>query len=217
MNKVIYCLLLLALVSCNNAENGEKDDQNTSSDTTPLKAPKAFKILEASDVDLSKISYEGEIVMKRFWQDANGENIVLFTKQEDKTKGEADIFVYHQAINEGNIKSLQDLKESVKDCADADLFLDFDERAIIISDLDDNGFGEITFAYSAACVTDVSPHDLSLHLFENGRDYSLIGYTEVKVSVDDSVGGAITSTQFDEASPSFLPHANKIWERIKKQ
>lgn len=215
MRSVIHFLFLLVIVSCDSSSASEKNQEGTSPDSEPLVEPKEFTVIDSSAFDMSKLSYEGEITTKRFWQDAKGENIVLFTGQEDLEKGEADIFVYQYVINEGTAELVKDLKASVKDCADADLFLDFDERAFSVSDLDQDNIGEITFAYRMACVTDVSPHSLELHLFEDGSDYALVGDTEVQVAPDERIGGQIRETHFDNASSSFLPKVKEIWEIIK--
>ena len=224
MKNAIALLLLQALVSCNTAGGGEENTEEVVSDTVnvetetntePEVVPQAFTVMDASEFDLSQLSYTGEMKMKKFWLDAKGENIVLFTGQEDLDKGEATLFVYHYLINEGKAELLKEITGSVTDCADADLFLDFNEEALSVSDLDENNIGEITFAYRKACVTDVSPHDLVLHLLEDGNEYSLVGYNEVQIGPQDRIGGNVIEKNFDGASPSFFAHANEVWEKIK--
>ena len=51
-----------------------------------------------------------------------------------------------------------------KNC-DYDLTLEFIENSIEVTNLDNNNFGEITFAYKKACISDVSPKDLKLLMF----------------------------------------------------
>ena len=119
-------------------------------------------------------------------------------------------------VNDGKIERLNEMKAEVLDCADADIFLDFNEQALSVADRDGDNIGEVTFAYRKACVSDVSPHDLALHMFEGRNDYTLVGFTEVRVGPEEMMGGAINETNFDGASPSLLSHANEVWETIKK-
>ncbi len=174
------------------------------------------KVMETSDIDLSMLFYEGDLTTTRFWQDAKGENVALFTLDKDVANGEARLFVYHYIVNGNNRQLQQDARGSVTDCMDADLFLNFVDEAITITDLDQDNIGEISFAYRSACVTDVSPHSLILHLFEDGNDYSLRGNTQVAISADETIGGDISETRFEYAPASFLTHAQGIWENIKE-
>ncbi|MEL6658937.1 MAG: hypothetical protein AAFR36_20925, partial [Bacteroidota bacterium] len=218
------------LVSCSPESNTQNKQEDASSETeqiTPATeeeasapeqevAPPVFTIIDKCEFDLSQLSYEGELRTQKCWLDAKGENIVLFSGQEDLAKGEATVYAYHYLLNDGQATLLKDLNATVDDCADADLFLDFNEQAFAITDLDEDNIGEITFAYRTACVTDVSPHDLVLHLFENGQDYSLVGNTNVRVGAEERMGGDVSETYFDSAPASFLTHANEVWEKIKQ-
>ncbi|MEO0339855.1 MAG: hypothetical protein AAF242_11625 [Bacteroidota bacterium] len=213
MNKQIYLFMLLIIFSCTNPESSETSEDQAATQTQEAKN---FKVLDSYDFDLSKLSHEGEITTIKFWQDAQGDNIVLFTKQEDLTKGEADLFAYHYLIEQENPRLLHDIKDSVTDCADADLLLDFDTEAFSITDLDQDNIGELTFAYKMTCTTDVSPQTLILHLFEGDSDYTLVGDTEVPINAEETIGGAIRETNFADAPAMFLPHAKDVWEKVKK-
>ncbi|MEL6971083.1 MAG: hypothetical protein AAFZ63_17560 [Bacteroidota bacterium] len=222
MKSTISLLLLLVLVSCSPKSSTEAPQEDVSSETeqttpaTEEEAPQVFTIINKCEFDLSQFTYEGELGTQKCWLDAKGENIVLFSGQEDLVKGEATVYIYHYLLNDGQATLLKDLKVTVDECADADLFLDFNEQAFAITDLDEDNIGEITFAYRMACVTDVSPHDLVLHLFEDGQDYSLVGNTNVRVGAEERIGGDVNETHFDSAPASFLTHANDIWEKIKQ-
>lgn len=226
MKNLIYLLLLFTFVSCNNAGSGEETTEETLPETEveeaapqdepQEEAPQTFALVENSGFDVSNLRYEGELQTQKFWQDANGNNIVLFSGQEDLDKGEAKIYAYHYLVNDGSIERLNEMSAEVLDCADADIFLDFNEKALSVADRDGDNIGEVTFAYRKACVTDVSPHDLALHMFEGRNDYTLVGFTEVRVGPEEMMGGAISETNFDGASPSLLSHANEVWEAIKK-
>lgn len=172
---------------------------------------KAIKILDKSSYDLSKLKYDGKIVHKRFWQDGNGENIALFTKKDKE-----ELFVYHYTINAGNVKELRKVYDFEKDC-DFDLILEFMKDAIKITDLDHNNFGELTFAYRKACVSDVSPLGLKLLMLENDHKFIIRGTTSIDQPGFKVDGKKNVDASFNNAPASFLSHADKIWDNIKQQ
>ncbi len=168
-----------------------------------------FSIMDKPNYDLSKLNHEGKIGKKRFWQDANGENIVLFTQKKE------ELFIYHYAINGGNVKLLRKVYDFEKDC-DYDLTLAFIENSIKVTDLDNNNFGELTFVYKKACISDVSPLGLKLAMLENGDKFMIRGTTSIdqpSIKVD---GTKNVDASFKDAPDSFLSHANKIWESVNK-
>ena len=46
----------------------------------------SFNVTESSKFNISNLNYQGEIIHSKFWQDRNGENIVLFTRKEVREK-----------------------------------------------------------------------------------------------------------------------------------
>ena len=190
--------------------NGEKFDEEIVNNNQ-LKEGNKFHILDKSSYDLSKLDYDGKIVKKRIWQDSNGENIALFTRSEE------ELFVYHYSINANHVKLLRRVYDFEKDCDDYDLFLAFIENSIKVSDLDNNNFGEITFAYKKACVSDVSPLELKLIMLENGNKFIIRGTTVIDTGNVKIGGDKNIDASFENAPDSFLLHANKIWDSIKKQ
>ena len=168
-----------------------------------------FNKLDKPNYDLSKLNRDGKIVHKRFWQDSNGENIVLFTRKKD------ELFIYHYTINSDYVKELRKVYDFEKNC-DFDMTLEFIENSIGVTDLDNNNFGEITFAYKKACISDVSPMDLKLLMLENGNKFIIRGTTSIDkpgIKVD---GSKNIDASFNNAPASFLSHANKIWASINK-
>ena len=167
------------------------------------------KILNKPSYDLSKLDYDGKIVNKRIWEDSNGENIALFTRNKN------ELFVYHYTIIADNAKLLKKIYDFEKGC-EYDLFLKFIENSIKVTDLDNDNNGEITFAYQKACISDISPKGLKLIMLENGNKFIIRGTTSIDkpgIKVD---GSKIVDVSFNKAPDNFLSHANKIWESINK-
>lgn len=170
----------------------------------------SFTMIDKATYDLSKLKTDGEIVMRKFWRDANGENVVLFTKKDD------ELFVYHYSIMEDNVKQLRRVYDFVKGC-EFDLFLNFIDNSIGVTDIDQNGIGEITFAYHKDCISDVSPKGLNLLMLENGEKYIIRGTTTIDMPGELVEGSKTVDASFSKAPASFLNHANEVWDRVKTE
>lgn len=169
----------------------------------------AFKSLDQTKYPTAQLNHEGKIVFKKFWQDSNGENIVLFTQKE------LELYVYHYSVKDDQVKLLRKIYDFEEKC-EFDLTLEFLEKSIGVTDLDKNNIGEITFAYQKSCRSDVSPLVLKLLILENGEKYILRGNTIVDLG-DQKIGGdKKMDASFDQAPMVFLDHANKVWGSINK-
>ena len=188
--------------------NGESFDEEIV-ENKQTKENNKFSVLNKPDYDLSKLEYDGKIVNKKIWQDANGENIALFTRKGN------ELFVYHYSISADIVKLLRKVYDFERDC-DYDLFLEFIENSIGVTDLDENNYGEITFAYKKACISDVSPLDLKLLMLENGNKFIIRGLTVVNTGNEKIGGDKNIDASFEKAPDNFLSHANTIWESVNK-
>ena len=85
--------------------------------------------------------------------------------------------------------------------------------SITVTDLDNDGIGEVAFVYFVDCVSDVSPYSAKLMLIEKGQKYPIRG------TVKMAFGGHVTPSQytlgpeFERAPPSFTKYAKALWAR----
>jgi hypothetical protein len=147
--------------------------------------------------------------------DKNGTNYVLFSAKRDKHT--VELFVDHYALAAGGQpKLLRNVKELVEDCEE-DLTAQFHDAATGVTDLDGDGYGEVTFAYQVGCRGDVSPDDYKLLLLENGDKYILRGTT--KIATHDDSQGPTAGGDFkpDPAKgkwpAAFYKHATDLWKQ----
>jgi hypothetical protein len=85
-------------------------------------------------------------------------------------------------------------------------------------DLDNDNYGEITFAYIKTCTSDVSPMTLKLLTLENGEKYIIRGSTRIDWGDGDVSGGEKNIDPSFKNGPSvFLSNANKIWKMLLKE
>ena len=165
----------------------------------------SFKVLDVSKYNPEKLPHQGQISFKRIWHDLNGENIVLFTLKN------YELFVYHYVIKNDIVRQLRKVYDIEADC-EYDLSLYFIENSIVISDLDQDNYGEITFAYRKACRSDVSSSTMKLLTLENGEKYIIRGTTKISLPGYSEESQKKIDPSFYNAPHPFLTNANRIWQ-----
>ena len=165
----------------------------------------SFKVLDVSKYNPEKLPHQGQISFKRIWHDLNGENIVLFTLKN------YELFVYHYVIKNDIVRQLRKVYDIEADC-EYDLSLYFIDSSIVISDLDQDNYGEITFAYRKACRSDVSSSTMKLLTLENGEKYIIRGTTKISLPGYSEEGQKNIDPSFYNAPHPFLTNANRIWQ-----
>ena len=221
MKIVLSIITVLVFISCANSgtrqkestikikaksiEENKLEDEQEAVETPVVK----FEILHTSSKTIDDLEIKGKTVYQKFWKDANGENVILFTNNE------TELFVYHYVFLANGEKLLRKVYDFIKDC-EFDMFLKFISDSIIVTDLDQNDIGEITFAYRKACVSDVSPIGLKLLVLENGNKYIIRGNSITDLGEFKIGGEKNVDVSFDNAPEEFLKHANAIWSKVVK-
>jgi hypothetical protein len=142
------------------------------------------------------------------WSDQNGENVVVFAIQWVDTMEDHDSLrnVYltaaHVAYAQGVKKVLRTVKDSKESCDDYAMKAAFLDGALGVTDLDQDGFGELTFAYRISCEGHHTPLTLDLLMLENGDKYILRATSPSAYAIDSS---------FRAGPPRFLEHAEEAW------
>lgn len=143
--------------------------------------------------------------------DRNGTNYVVFTRQD---KGDLDhirdstLTIAHVVQRDDQVRDIRHYKERIHDC-DFDIILTPLFGDWSVSDVNHNGIGEANFAYTAACVSDVSPLPHKVFITEDGDKYVLRGETQLPaVMGDDDIGGSYIA---DTMPADFLRKAEAIW------
>jgi hypothetical protein len=164
------------------------------------------------------LEVDGAVERVHGFTDANGENVVVFSSRDTPRKDDAktrELFVRHYATKAGEKpKQLRLVRDRVDDCP-FDLTAKFDPRALGVTDLDGDGVGELTFAYTVGCRSDVSPLPLKLLVLENGEKYILRGETRVEHAPGEKAGGKEKPDPAAKKWPAgFLDHARAVWARV---
>lgn len=157
----------------------------------------------------SNVRYQGTIIKQMTWKDKNGENLAVFSGNP------SNIWVYHYVFNKGETILLREFKDFINDC-EFDINLDFIKQSIEITDLDSDNYGELTFAYTLGCRSDVSPLDMKLIMTENGDKYIIRGRQTLVIQSDTYPGQKNIDPSFQRAPLEFLNYAKRQWNLYEK-
>ncbi len=161
------------------------------------------------------------------WTDRNGKNLLLAgVVLPNCAPSASPEDIIHSRIRfahwvRGDDQEQPLLKRQVNDkyscdCL-ADLMSEFKRGTFQLTDLDQDGYAEVTFGYSMNCTTDVSPGTFKLLLLEDTDKYILRGMQRLRER--GSEGEIIASGEFTpgksfaSAPPGFLEHASAVWDK----
>lgn len=180
-----------------------------------------FRMGKFNNSMAQNLSYEGDLVRGEAFDDANGKNIVLFTRKEKETHysegpGNRSIYLYayHFADKGDGFKNLTDIKDWEKDCGLVN-HAEFRFNTLKVTDIDNDGFAEITFMYRLGCNSDPTPIPIKLMMLENGKKYAIRGTTRVEMGTEHFGGEINVDPSFNNAPKEFLDFAKKIWKTDK--
>lgn len=223
-----YLLPFFAFIffACNNNQqqtgNTDKKDTastalqpNESTTVTPV-----FKVLPFDKNDQSfKDSIKGTLVDGLSWQDAEGENRVLFTAipvQMNKSGQQAGAVYAYCFVNNGTgWKKKWEVKDRIDAC-EVDATCEFLPNSFTITDNDANNLGEVTFLYKLSCKGDVSPDEKKLIMYEAGNKYAIRGSTILQFAEGKEGGDKKIDASFTKAAKPLLDFANSQWDKFGK-
>ncbi len=206
--RFLFFICLAALFSACNSSSSKKDPRQAMDDSAGMPArlndsggnnPPANTTasvtiepvkITAADIPAS-IKIKGKVQEVWKWNDNQGENILItsyvapFNDKEKNKYGEegqtAELYAFHYAKKDGDYIQIWTMSDTEKSCP-FDITCEFPKGSTTITDLDKDGIPEIKVQYIIACRSDVSPADMRLNMYENGRLYMLRGSTWIPYS-----------------------------------
>lgn len=186
--------------------------------------PNAKKIV--TPVDFGRKPPEGAEVQGKHhysfgWEDKHGRNAVVMgiKTTESGEEGTTSVLTADYLLWEGDAWTLQRrFKERVAAC-DFDTTLKAAKGKWTVTDIDGDGIGEATIAYTAGCRSDVSSvaHKvLVIRTNDKGEveKFALRGKTRLDMGDGLVEGGKYRiGKEFDTAPKGFLEHAKKVWKK----
>jgi len=137
--------------------------------------------------------YEGTVKSALKWKDANGDNILITTEtgiyvskkfKHESYGADAELFAYHYIIKGGKPVLTWKMYDYISDCP-VDIQANFVSGPPNITDLDNDGLAEIWLIYKTVCHGDVSPANMKLIMYENGKKHAMRGTEKIVQGVDE--------------------------------
>lgn len=179
--KVCFLLLILVFFSCKNDKLADNNStSNLSGNLLDVESFRnTFKVLpyglsKESTFDVKRLDYKGTVQTSKYWEDINGENIALFSSDDN------NLYMYHFAYKNNEIRMVNLINDFEVDC-DNDLILDFVYPSILVSDADKNNLGEVSFGYKKGCISDISPVEVKVITIQNGEKYIIRGTSRISL------------------------------------
>lgn len=221
-----YLLPFFAIVffACNNSQKETDSTNITDSASTILQrdnstnATITFKVLPFDKNDQTfKDSIKGTPVNGFSWQDAAGENRVLFTEvpvQLNKSGHQSGaVYAYCFIKGAAGWKKNWEVKDRIDAC-EVDATCEYFSNSFTITDNDANDIGEVTFLYKLSCKGDVSPDDKKLIMYEGTNKYAIRGTTILQFEGVQQGGEKKIDASFTKATKPLLDFANKQWDKF---
>ncbi len=161
---------------------------------------------DGAALNVEEFPRTGELQRVLSWTDKYGTNAVVFSRQKRGKTGAALVASHGRLEGDGSWTIVREFKEVIETC-EFDLILEPYVGDWSVTDLDNDGVGEATFAWNADCVSDVSPTIYKLLMTEDGNKYTLRGYTRV----GEFGGDFKADPEFQKAPAGFQAHAEKTW------
>jgi hypothetical protein len=172
-----------------------------------------FQLNDAIDKDMP---IKGKVIAGQRWTDANGDNLLVQSLLEKMAEdGRVSIYLYANHFvrgPDGTAKQLREVKDKYEDC-EFDNMTRFLEDASQVTDLDNDGLGEVWFAYVADCASDVSPLTTKLLGLENGDKYIIRGTIDF---AGLTPGTKKVDASLKKGPKEFAAHADQLWAKLAK-
>jgi hypothetical protein len=177
--------------------------------------------LDSSELPMG-IKYSGKLKDAIGWLDGLGYNIVVTVEtgictnpkfKHENEGSDAELFAYHYNNDGDNLQQTWKVYDFIKDCP-VDLEASFVKNTLQVTDLNNNGIGEVWIMYKTVCHGDVSPLDMKIIMYESKQKYAMRGRNKVRVSEKDFEGGDYKFDAAFTAGPAaFRDFALKLWNK----
>ena len=158
------------------------------------------------------------------YADAAGDNVLLLgqhstTRSDDD--GVVERLTLHVAHHVGTPHASQPFREAwrhteVIECEGLDFDGRFLDDALLVEDLDGDGFAEVLVGFSTFCGGGVDPRQIKLVLHTRDRDFVLEGESIVQPPGGPAFGGSHATTPHEEAIPApFHEALLAAWTRVR--
>lgn len=173
------------------------------------------------------VTYRGRLVEALQWTDKAGQHLVV-TAETDiqpastengepadpdaKSKG---LFAHHFVVTGGQPTQTWLVTDGQKACP-LDLTARFAKNSLQVTDVNQDGTGEVWLVYKTACRGDVSPQTMKIIMYQGDQKFAMRGEEKLRVAPGPggTQGGAYTfDYSFRSGPPAFRTFAAALWQK----
>lgn len=164
------------------------------------------KVEEAKPKLPKQFKATGKVVVVATFDDKNGSHTV-YVEQGNSKKGDLELHAYDYA----GATKLWQANDFVREC-ELDQMLAYRAKSLAVTDLDNDGEAEVSFAYELTCAGDAGPRTLKLLMYEGSTKYALRGETVADVGGGQKAGGTYElDPALKDAPAAFITHLKARW------
>lgn len=228
MRLAVFFFSAVLLFSCGESApaDGNVDSNSTTASPEIVQRFDASSIQKLNEKEIpANCNYKGKLKVGFTWKDKLGENVFIASESGEIGSEsfneeigeyiyykEANVYAYHYVVSGSEVKLIRELHDFESKC-EFDVNANFLPSTIQVTDLDSDNFGEVWMMYRTYCLSDVSPSDLKIIMFQNGQKYALRGESQIDWGDGTFYGGKF---KYDDAFTSgpevFRNFANTIWK-----
>ena len=167
-------------------------------------------------------SIKGNFLEGYTWNDKNGANYFIYTlTDETESSGYLKtqyMYCYHYKKTSSGFELIKKTTDFVKESA-VEIQLGIFENSILITNIDQDGYAEITYVYIVGAAGDVSPMPVKLIMLENGEKYAIRGAETIAGRIYGDFPSVSDFDQsidpsFNNAPKEFLEFAELVWGKF---
>lgn len=217
--KQLAFLLALALFSCNKKAENKTTTIETETTTKEIIVSKPIIV-----TDLPKnLVFEGVFKEGIYMKDSAGAHLIFLTEtvefqskkiidqEEEKDK---KLFAYNYLLDptDSKFKLNWKIQDFEANCG-FDLYLNFIKNTFKTTDLNADGQAEIWTMYQKGCVSDVSPLEMKIIMYQGKQKFALRGSSLVNLGTEKIGGDYKLDKNLTEAPKEFQDYAVKLWNQ----
>ena len=171
------------------------------------------------------IKYPGKLKQAIRWTDKSGDNIVITSEtgiytnpkfKHENDGSDAELFAFHYILGD-SLQPTWKVYDFISDCP-VDIEASFIKNTLQVTDLNNDGEGEVWIMYKTVCHGDVSPCDMKIIMYQGKQKFAMRGTNKVQVSEKEFEGGEYKFDAVFMAAPViFRDFALKLWNKNIKQ
>jgi hypothetical protein len=181
--------------------------------------------IKVTSLDKSKlpagVKYAGKLKNAIRWTDKSGDNILVTAEtgayRDTKVKHENDgsdaaLYAGHYIVGD-SLHLTWKVYDFINDC-NVDFTAAFMKNTLQVTDLNNDGIGEVWIMYKTACQGDVSPLSMKIIMYEGTQKFAMRGHNKVRVAEKEYIGGDYKFDDAFNAGPkAFRDFALKLWDK----